>query len=174
MNLNRVSKGFWIWGGFLDEETKYLKEIQKQVHSKLPSPSFDMHITLAGPYFFIDLNFKKSIKSFCKNNSLFKIELCEYKYKQENFQSFFIRVKKDNNLIDLRNYLFNLKSFKNQSVFYPHISLSYGKHEILEKKKLVSNLPILRNYLNLNKLFIVKVDENKKQWQILDTLFLSK
>ena len=50
----RISKGYWLWGLFASKEKVFLNEIKAKVQSKLKSPFFETHITLTGPYLYID------------------------------------------------------------------------------------------------------------------------
>ena len=60
----RISKGYWLWGLFPSTEKVLLNEIKAKVQSKLKSPFFETHITLAGPYLNIDNNFSSLLTIF--------------------------------------------------------------------------------------------------------------
>ena len=52
----RVSKGYWFWGQFDESSTQELTELQAQAGRFLQGPTFDIHLTLAGPMEDIDNN----------------------------------------------------------------------------------------------------------------------
>ena len=71
----RLSKGFWIWGGFNQEENIYLNSIKDKVNNIFESPYFSNHITIAGPYSEMDIEFLESIKLYCKNNAPLRLDV---------------------------------------------------------------------------------------------------
>lgn len=170
----RISKGFWIWGDFPKKDNKYLYYLQRKVQSKLNSPEFSIHLTLAGPYKDIDMKFENQLKLLCINTYPIKLELNDYQYKEDKFQSFFISVKKNDDLINLRKQIFNLKEFHIKDKFFPHISLSYGIHTVKQKVDLIDSLPKIKINLIMNKLIIVEVDENINKWEILKEFGIKK
>ncbi len=165
-NVNRISKGFWIWGNFLPSETIFLNSLKEKVNSHLISPNFEIHITLSGPYYEIDDNFINQIKNYCKNNSSINIKLTGYDHKQEIYESFYISVMKSSEINRIRNNLFELKNYSKHKEFTPHISLAYGDHNRKLKEELILKLPKLPLSLTLNQLSIAIVDENIEKWEI--------
>ena len=55
-------KKYYLWGLFPSQEIEYLNCIKDKVQSKLISPCFELHITLAGPYLNIDKTFISKLK----------------------------------------------------------------------------------------------------------------
>ena len=163
----RTSKGFWIWGGFKSDEILYLNSLKNKVKSTLKSPSFDIHLTISGPYKKIDLEFENSIKKYCKNNYPIKINSSGLKYKDEKYKSFYISIVNSFEIKKLRKNLFKIKKFPIENNFEPHISLTYGDHDLLLKKKLIEKLPKFESSLNLTYLSLVNVDESIEKWDII-------
>ena len=58
--------------------------------------------------------------------------------------------------------------------YSPHISLSYGNHEIKAKKELIPNLPVLNQPIRMSKIALVEVDEDINLWKILESFELNK
>ena len=81
----RISKGYWLWGLLPSKEKVFLNEIKAKVQSKLKSPFFETHITLAGPYLNIDNIFLNKLKNFAENNSAIMFNVGGYDFKQEKF-----------------------------------------------------------------------------------------
>ena len=163
----RVSKGYWLWGLFSSREKVFLNEIKAKVQSKLKSPIFETHITLAGPYLNIDNNFLNKLKNFAENNSAITMNVDGYDFKQEIFKSFYISIENSPRLKELRRNIHELNNFDIFNNYSPHISLTYGNHEIKEKKELISNLPEFNKPIRMSKLALVKVDEDINIWKIL-------
>ena len=169
----KVNKRFWVWGLFSSKETSILNEIKAKVQSKLKSPVFDIHITLAGPYLKIDKYFLKKLKTFGENNSEILLNVNGYDFKEEMFKSFYISIKNSKNLKELRKKIYELNQSNLENNYSPHISLSYGKHEIKEKKLLISKLPEFKNPIRMSKIALVEVDEDINLWKILETYDLN-
>ena len=161
----RISKGYWLWGLFPHTERVFLNEIKAKVQSKLKSPFFETHITLAGPYLNIDNIFLNKLKNFAENNSAIKLNVGGYDFKQEIFKSFYISIENSPRLKELRRNIYELNNFDLSNNYSPHISLSYGNHEIKAKKELISNLPELNKPIRMSKISLVEVNEDIKLWK---------
>ena len=166
-------KTYWIWGLFPPEETNLLKEIKDKVQSKLTSPFFETHITIAGPYSTIENSFVKQLKTFVENNAGLILNVKGYDFKQEMFESFYISIKNSENLDRFRENIYDLKKFDLNREYSPHISLSYGNHEIKAKKELSSILPELNKPIRMSKIALVEVDEDINLWKILESFDLN-
>ena len=169
----RIKKGYWLWGLFPSEETNLLNEIKAKVQSQLKSPVFETHITLAGPYMNIDNNFLNKLKTFVESNSVIILNSIGYEFKQEIFKSFYISIENSRNLKELRKNLYELNKFDLGNNYYPHISLSYGNHEMKEKKILISKLPEFNKQIEMSKIAIVEVIEDINRWEILKSFDLN-
>ena len=163
----KLKKGYWVWGLFPSEETNLLNQIKVKVQSQLKSPVFETHITLAGPYLNIDKTFLNKLKTFVESNSLIMLNIVGYEFEQEMFKSFYISIKNSKYLEELRKNFYALNKFDLENNYSPHISLSYGNHEIKEKKILISKLPEFNKPIKMSKIALVKVDEDINLWKIL-------
>ena len=90
-----------------------------------------------------------------------------YDFEQQIFKSFYISIKNSKYLQELRKRMYELNKFDLENNYSPHISLSYGDHEIIEKKELISKLPELNKSIKMTKIALVKVDEKINLWKIL-------
>ena len=169
----KINKCYWVWGLFPSRETNLINEIKAKVQSKLKSPFFETHITLAGPYLTMDNIFLNKLKNFAENNSAIMLNVNGYDFKQEIFKSFYISIEKSRRLKELRRNIYELNSFDLASNYSPHISLSYGNHEIKEKKELISNLPELNKPIRMSKIALVEVDEDINLSKILESFDLN-
>ena len=169
----RISKGYWLWGLFPSKETNLLNEIKAKVQSKLKSPVFETHITLTGPYLNIDNTFLNKLKTFGESNSVIMLNVDGYDFKQEIFKSFYISIKNSRHLKEIRKNIYELNKFDLENNYSPHISLSYGNHEIKDKKELISKLPEFNNPIKMSKIALVEVDEDINLWKILESFDLN-
>ena len=164
----RISKGYWLWGLFSSEEKYFLNEIKTKVQSKLKSPFFETHITLTGPYLNINSIFLHKLKNFAEKNPPITLIIDGYEFKQEKYKSFYISIKNSSNLRELRRNIYQLNNFNQSNNYSPHISLSYGNHEIKEKKYIISRLPQLNKQIRISEIALVEVDEDINLWKILE------
>ena len=169
----RISKGYWLWGLFPSKENVFLNEIKAKVQSKLKSPCFETHITLAGPYLNINNIFLNKLKCFAENNSVIMLNVGGYDFKQEIFKSFYISIENSRQLKELRRNIYELNNFNLANNYSPHISLSYGNHEIKVKKEMISNLPELNQPIRISKIALVEVDDDINLWKILESFDLN-
>ncbi len=169
----RISKGYWLWGLFSSKDKFFLNEIKSIVQSKLRSPFFETHITLTGPYLNVDNIFLKKLKTLSEDNSSIMLNVDGYDFKQEIFQSFYIPIKNSQSLKDLRKNIYEINNVELENNYFPHISLSYGTHQIKEKKELISKLPQLNKPIKMSKIALVEVDEDINLWKILESFDLN-
>ena len=169
----RISKGYWLWGLFPSVEKVFLNEIKAKVQSKLKSPFFETHITIAGPYLKIDNIFLNKLKDFAENNSAIILNVGGYDFNQEMFKSFYISIENSQQLRELRRKIYELNNFDMADNYSPHISLSYGNHEMKAKKEMISNLPELNQPIRMSKIALVEVDEDINLWKILESFDLN-
>ena len=166
-------KIYYLWGLFPPEEIEYLNFIKDKVQSKLISPCFDLHITLAGPYLYIDKTFISKLKSFGQTNSSIKLIIDGYRFEQERFKSFYISIKDTVHLKELRKNISKLNKFDSDNNYAPHISLCYGDHKIEEKRKLISKLPKLNKLIRVSKIALVEINDYINQWQLHESFELN-
>ena len=171
--MMRVKKGYWVWGLFTSEESNFLNVVKAEVQGKLKSPVFETHITLAGPYLNIDKSFLNKLKTFVERKSAIMLEVNGYNFKQEIFRSFYISIKNSGYLQELRKNIYELNKFDLGDSYSPHISLSYGNHEIKDKKLLIPKLPKLNKLIKITKIGIVEVNEDINRWKILESYNLN-
>jgi len=169
----RINKVYWLWGLFPSLEEGFLNQLKAKVQSKLKSPFFETHITLAGPYLNIDNIFLKKLENFAQNNYAIMLNVRGYDFKQEIFKSFYISIENSLELKELRRNIYELNNFDLVNNYSPHISLSYGNHEIKAKKELISNLPELNKPIRMSKIALVEIDEDINLWKILESFDLN-
>ena len=96
-----------------------------------------------------------------------------YDFNQEVFKSFYISIKNSRNLKELRKNIYELNKFDIKNNYSPHISLSYGNHEIKEKEILISKLPEFNKPIKMSKIALVEVNEDINLWKIIESIDLN-
>ena len=167
-------KTYYLWGLFPPQEIEYLNFIKDKVQSKLSSPYFDLHITLAGPFYNINKNFISKLKSFGETNSSILLHVDGYRFNQEIFKSFYISIRYSLHLQELRKNICILNKFDFNNNYSPHISLCYGNHQIKEKKELISKLPKFNKLIKISKIALVEINDDINQWKIQESFDLNK
>tara|TARA_B100000212_G_C27257012_1_gene482775 strand:- start:289 stop:813 length:525 start_codon:yes stop_codon:yes gene_type:complete len=162
--MSRIGKGFWIWLTFSEKDQIDLVKLQSKVQFRLNSPKFKIHLTLCGPYEIMSEELVLFVKDIANKQKNFVLETNKYGKKKEFFESFFIRIKESQKLIDLRKQFSKFENKNDEFQYTPHISLSYGVFENKVKNDLILTLPEINQNLEVANIAIVKVDENKFLW----------
>ena len=170
-NKNRISREFCIWGQFDKKSTKVLNQIQLKVYKELQGPRFDIHLTLTGPTKDVSIEGYQKIRKVASEHRLIKLETNSYKTKNLFFQSLFIGIKQTHGLVELKKTLDEEYS-KKSDIFFPHISLYYGMKEKKVKENMINTLPNLCKSFVLDKISLVKVDEDIERWDVIDQFML--
>ena len=171
--MERITKGFWIWCEFTESDSAFLSGISNSVQKTLKGPSFDLHLTLAGPFNNINESSISNIVKVCQNHSCIKVNPLKYKYKNDFFESFYIPIENSEKLIGLRNSIYRAIRSNALHDFYPHISLSYGNHEKHMKEDLISKLVAIKKTITIDKVTIVDVNEDIFMWKPLEKIALN-
>ena len=169
----RISKAYWIWFRFSKFDNKILNNIKKIVNNHLKGPSFSVHLTTIGPYLKLNKNELQKLEKISKKIKKFKILLIEYKFSDQKFTSFYIKIKKTKKLILAKNKFSKTNYEKQNKKYNPHISLYYGIKDKNLKESIVKKLPKLNRFVTIDKLCIVDVNERINKWKIIKTIKLN-
>ena len=169
---SRISKGYWIWGQFNTNTTDTIDSLYKEINKKLNGPNFDIHLTIAGPFNYDEDLQKETFEERSSNFNEINLQLKGIDETDEFFRSIFITIAENKNLNDLKYYIdknFHIDALE----YFPHISLFYGIEETATKNEIIKNLKIPDNAV-MDKISIVKVDEEIKSWEVLNSYSLTK
>ena len=170
--MSRISRGYWVWGQFDIKSTKLLTSLYQKANNKLNGPKFDVHLTIAGPFPYKEEIHAQIFENLSKKFGKLNIQLNGIGHTNEFFQSLFVNVVENETLNNLKNSIdqsFNLDKVE----YFPHISLFYGIEDVAIKTKIIKNLKTPKNVI-VDRLSIVKVDEEIKSWKVLKPYSLFK
>ena len=156
-----------IWAIFTKKQQKQLEKLKKKINVVLEGPYFPIHMTISAGFFGKEKELIKKIKSTLNKFDGFSIEIDNYGYKNTFFQSLYIKVKKNNELISQKKIIDNIFNCQT-SFFSPHISLYYGHKNNNVKKKIISNLPKLKKTIKVKNLCLALNEEKKLKWKIIE------
>ena len=157
-----------IWAIFTDKQQKQLEKLKKKINVVLKGPYFPIHMTISAGFSGKEKELINKIKSTLNKFDEFSIEIDNYGYKNTFFQSLYIKVKKNNELISQKKIIDNIFNCQT-SFFSPHISLYYGHKNNSVKKKIISNLPKLKKTIKVKNLCLALNEEKKPKWKIIET-----
>ena len=160
-----------IWAVFNNKDQRQLENLKKKVNKVLKGPYFPIHMTISAGFLGMEKELITKMKSTLNKLNRFSIEIDNYGYENVFFQSLYIKVKKNNELISQKKIIDNVFNCQT-SFFSPHISLYYGHKNDSIKKKIISKLPKLKKITKINNLCIALNDEKKLRWKIIKSFLL--
>ena len=169
---SRISKGYWIWGQFDADTTCSINSLYKEINNELNGPNFDIHLTISGPFNYDEEKQKEIFEVISSKFNQIDLQLKGINKTNEFFRSLFIDVAKNEDLNNLKNYIdnnFSINSFE----YSPHISLFYGIKDDAIKNEIIRRAKTPKSAI-VDKLSIVKVDEEIKSWEVLKSYSLLK
>jgi 2'-5' RNA ligase len=167
---SRISKGYWIWGQFDVNATDSIASLYQEINNKLNGPNFDIHLTISGPFNYEEEKQKEIFEFISSKFNKIDLQFKGINKTDEFFRSLFVEVAQNENLNNLKEYIdnnFNINPFK----YYPHISLFYGIENDSVKNKMIRKLKVPKSAI-MDKISIVKVDEENKSWEVLKSYSL--
>ena len=166
--MNKSKTFFSIWALFDYRNQRKIESIKNKVSKIIKGPSFPIHLTISCCFFGKQKEIINQMKLVLDHLSPFYIELDNYDYKRNFFQSFYIKVKRKDELILQKKIIDNVFKLKD-SFYLPHVSLFYGNEKKKIKDDIILNLPIFKKIIKINKLCIALNDEKKLKWNIIKT-----
>jgi len=169
---SRISKGYWIWGQFDANTTNLINSLHKEINNKINGPNFDIHLTISGAFNYDAEKQKEIFEVISSNFHQIDLQLNGINKTDEFFRSLFIDVAQNEDLNNLKNYIdknFNINSLE----YRPHISLFYGIEDDAIKNEIIRSFKTPKSAI-MDKLSIVKVDEEIKSWEVLESYSLFK
>ena len=161
-----------IWAIFSYQQQKQLENLKKKINKDLKGPSFPIHMTISAGFFGKEKELVNKMKLILNQLDQFYIELDNYDYQNSFFQSFYIKIKKSNELILQKKIIDNAFNYQTR-FFLPHISLFYGNASKSLKNKIILNLPDTKQIIKIKNLCLAINDEKKLKWEIIEKFKIS-
>jgi len=164
--MKRPSVFYSIWAVFNNTQQKLLENLKKKINKELKGPFFPVHMTISAGFLGEEEKLINKMQLTLKKLDKFNIELEKYDYKKTFFQSLYIKVKKNNELVSQKKIIdkvFNCQT----GLFSPHISLFYGCKNNNIKNEVISSLPSLQKIIKIKSLCLAINDEKKLKWEII-------
>ena len=169
---SRISKGYWVWGQFDANTTDLINSLYEEINNKLNGPNFDIHLTISGPFNYYEEKQKEIFEVIFSNFNQIDLQLNGINKTDEFFRSLFIDVAQNEDLNNLKNCIDNNLSI-NSFDYCPHISLFYGIEDDVIKNEINKSFKTPKSAI-MDKISIVKVDEEIKSWEVLKSYSLFK
>tara|TARA_Y100000992_G_C21029614_1_gene379675 strand:- start:85 stop:603 length:519 start_codon:yes stop_codon:yes gene_type:complete len=169
---SRISKGYWIWGQFDANTTDLINSLYEEINNKVNGPNFDIHLTISGPFNYYEEKQKEIFEVISSNFNQIDLQLNGINKTDEFFRSLFIDVAQNEDLNNLKNCIDNNLSI-NSFDYCPHISLFYGIEDDVIKNEIIKSFKTPKSAI-MDKISIVRVDEEIKSWEVLKSYSLFK
>lgn len=173
MNSKRNPNSYSIW--FIPTDKKFLLLEKKiiEISQFFEDIKFIPHVTLLSNLDYNQNLLSRKIKGIAKTLTAFKIYLGKVDYSDEFFQSFFIKVKLNDQLTYARKIAL-LKFPEINHDYKPHLSLAYGNVNARMKEILKKKVQCSIKYFRARELYLVYNDEIKFRWKIIDKFPLTQ
>ena len=163
----RISKALYVWGQFEDLSLQELTTLKYNINQKLNGPNFEPHLTLSGPILDSTIGVDSCLSKHLESYSRIVLNVDGFGIKKEFFQSLFLKVEKNNSLLNLKKNLDIWLELESEN-FFPHISMFYGNIEESKKQRSIRSF-LSPNEVVMSKISIVDVNEHINQWKVIKT-----
>ena len=167
----RVSKGLWVWGQFNHDSVKRIESAKKIANNELMGVNFEAHITLSGPFQGLGSHTFKKLQYIANRFNKIKIFSNKIETKEDFFQALFLKIQEKKDLLELKKFIDKELALPHIE-YFPHISLFYGDQPEDKKNEVVSKISTLRGNFILDRISLVDVDEEARQWKVIETYLL--
>ena len=103
--MKRSNFFYSIWAIFGKRDQKQLEKIKKMANATLKGPFFPIHMTISAGFKGIEKDLIHKMKSTSNGLNQFSIEVMNYGCKKNFFQSLYIKVKKNDELISQKKII---------------------------------------------------------------------
>jgi len=166
MKTNIAKQEFCVWAHFDKKSSLDLNSIKNSANKKLSGPQFELHLTLFSQIESIDEKTDEFLSRTSDYNAPFVITTDEIQIKNKFFQALFVKIKNENHLMKFRKQIakgLNLES----ELFFPHVSLYYGKESEENKNKVKKELSQPPKELLIDRITLVDTSKEIESWSVL-------
>ena len=150
-----------------------LKNIIFSLSSSYGGPVFEPHVTMISSFLGNEKELLEKTEIISKKIKPFKIIFGTIGYDNIFFQSLFLKV--DINIELIKSRKIASKEFKldeNCNKYMPHLSLAYGNYKLKVKKKMISKLRDIPVGFSVNRIFLAHNDEINLIWRVINSFKL--
>ena len=167
MISKRIPKAYSIWLIPNGENYILLKNTIIELSHIFKGIKFLPHITVVSNLDYSEKFLSKKIERIAKKVEPFNIEFNSINYLDEFFQSFFISVKINDDLVYIRKVAKSYFS-KMTEEYNPHLSLAYGNIESKIKKSLKKKIHCPIKNFKASELYLAYNDEVNFKWEVIN------
>ncbi len=167
MISKRIPKAYSIWLIPNGENYILLKNTIIELSHIFKGIKFLPHVTVVSNLDYSEKFLIKKVESIAKKVEPFKIEFNAINYLDEFFQSFFISVKINDDLDNIRKIAKSYFSKMNER-YNPHLSLAYGNIDPKIKKDLKRKIHCPIKNFKATELYLAYNDEVNLKWEVIN------
>tara|TARA_B100000575_G_C22965066_1_gene557379 strand:- start:84 stop:605 length:522 start_codon:yes stop_codon:yes gene_type:complete len=167
MISKRIPKAYSIWLIPNGENYIILKNTIIELSHIFKGIKFVPHVTVVSNLDYSEKFLSRKVEIIAKQVEPFNIEFNKIDYYNEFFQSFFISVKINDDLANIRKFAKSYFS-KMDEEYNPHLSLAYGNIESKIKKKLKREIYCPIKSFKATELYLAYNDEVNFKWEVVN------
>ncbi len=136
-----MQKKFSLWIKPSTQILEYSQPIIERLSKEYSLPLFPAHITLLGEFIREKDEIVEKTKAYAKTLTPFEIQFSEVSFSTTFFQAVFFRVKSSAKLLEANLHAKEQFEIEN-SVYMPHMSITYGNKTIQEREDIAHSLKL--------------------------------
>ena len=143
-------------------------KLRQQIHQlseKYSSPAFEPHITLLGGLTQSEVELQQMTNVLAASLHPFDVVLTKAGYKDTYFQSLFVRVQQNKELINARKTAEQMFNAGSEEPYEPHLSLMYGNFSRQQKERILNTVG--REFhlrFKVHNLLLIKTQGEPEMW----------
>lgn len=152
--------------------------IQQRINNlseKYGGPSFEPHVTLISGLRYGETELIHLTKTLAGSMKPFEVLLTKAGYRDKYYQSLFVHIKKNEELMSAYRTALHLFDIEEQEEFIPHLSLMYGDFSQEEKERILSVMG--REFhirFEVRSLLLMKTEGRPEDWKKIHLAEFSK
>ena len=132
-----MKKNYSLWLMTEEDISDKVYSLIKQLAKDYSGPVFEPHITLLPDIVLSEEEIIEKTSKLASDEHSFLIEVEKIDYQNTYFRNLFIKLKLNDELLNLHNEANQIFEIDNDQVYMPHISILYGNHSKETKEEIV-------------------------------------
>lgn len=137
----------------------------KDLSKKYSGPVFEPHITLLPDIVLSEEEIVEKTSKLVSNKNPFSVEVDNIDYQDAYFKNLFIKVKLNDDLVNLYNEAKQIFRLDNDKPYMPHISILYGNHSKKTKEEIIKKISLKFNQKFLVKSIVISTSGEVSEWK---------